>query len=78
MRTVKKDSPAAKVKCGHCGFEDSIPMTSYTVGDVLNPYPGGNDYGYCKRCQRGKTMVVIHVPQPCPTPAKGWSEIPDK
>ena len=77
MRTVPKDNKPVKIKCSHCGLEDWTELRDYQVGDRLKHYTGGGDYGFCRRCRRTDTMVVIQMPQPKQTPNKGWQETPD-
>ena len=78
MRTVPKNNKPVKIRCSFCGFDDCTELRAYEVGDVLKHYAGGGDYGFCRKCQRTNTMVVVSMPQPTQTPSKGWQEVPDK
>jgi hypothetical protein len=51
-------------------------MEKYSVGDILNPFPGGGDYGKCLKCKRSG-LVVMEVPRVEPTKPVGWSKIPE-
>jgi hypothetical protein len=76
MRTVPKNNKPVKIKCNHCGFQDCAEWRAYEVGDILQQFPGGGDYGFCGRCRRTNTMVVIEMPQIAPTPPTGWTQVP--
>ena len=51
-------------------------MEKYTVGEILQPYPGGGKYGVCLRCKRSG-LKVIEIPRIAPTKPVGWSKIPE-
>lgn len=78
MRTVPKDLKSTKIKCESCGFETMTESRGFTVGDRLIRYDGGGDYGFCGRCKRTNTMIVIEVPQPKQVPARGWVRVPEQ
>lgn len=77
MRIVPKDAKPIKIKCNSCGAEDWTELRAYQVGDVLKQYAGGGDYGFCRRCKKTNTMVVIGVPQPVQTQNPGWTRVPE-
>jgi hypothetical protein len=52
-----------------------MPMVRHVVGEVIQPYAGGGDYGRCKRCQR-TGLKVVEIPAQQPIKPKGWSKIP--
>jgi hypothetical protein len=66
----------ATVQCRTCGTTRIIPMEKYVIGDVLDPYPGGGNYGKCLKCGR-PGMKVIEVPRIAPTKPVGWNKIPE-
>jgi len=76
MRTVPKNNKPVKIQCDYCKFIDHTELRAYQVGDRLNYYTGGGDYGICKRCKRSNTMVVIEMPQPKLPEVKGWTKVP--
>jgi hypothetical protein len=78
MRTQRRDTKTVKIKCNHCGFESMTEYAQYQVGDILKAYAGGGDHGFCGRCKRTDTMVVIEMPAESPKAAPGWARIPDK
>jgi hypothetical protein len=44
---------------------------------VLNPYPGGGEYGKCCRCHRGG-LVVTKIPEPVVKKPVGWTKVPER
>lgn len=50
-------------------------MTSYVVGDIIQPYAGGGNYGRCLGCDRTGLRIIELPVQKAPAP-KGWAKIP--
>lgn len=70
-----KKYPTATIQCVHCGAQRNTVMEQYVIGQVLQPYPGGGNYGYCIKCQK-QGMRVIEIPKPVIKMPVGWKEIP--
>ena len=66
-----------KVQCPACKATRVLSMEKYVLGDVLNPFPGGGDYGRCLKCKR-TGLVVVEVPKPIPEKPVGWRSVPEK
>lgn len=65
----------AKIQCIHCDATRSTPMEKYSVGEILEPYPGGGNYGKCIRCKK-PGMKVIEIPKTKPAKPVGWAKLP--
>lgn len=66
----------ATLQCRTCEATRIVPMEKYKVGEVINPYPGGGNYGRCLKC--GRTgMRVVEVPRIEPTKPVGWTKVPE-
>jgi len=65
----------AKAKCPSCGATRPVPMEQYEIGQTLQPFPGGGNYGYCLRCKRSG-LVVVEVPKEEAKKPVGWRDIP--
>lgn len=50
-------------------------MEKYSVGEILQPYPGGGNYGKCLRCKK-PGMRVVEIPKAKPVKPVGWNRIP--
>lgn len=66
----------ATVRCLKCQATRTVPMEKYALGDVLQPYPGGGNYGTCLKCKRGG-LQVIAIPRVDPIKPVGWNKIPE-
>ena len=64
------------VQCLACRATRHVPMEKYIVGDILQPFPGGGDYGKCLKCNRGG-LRVIEIPRVGPTKPTGWRKVPE-
>ena len=77
MRTVPRNQRMATAQCKECGAKRQIPDANYTLGQMLKPYAGGGDYGYCLRCKRTGTLMIIELPPQGPIlPPTGWTKDP--
>jgi hypothetical protein len=50
-------------------------MPIYVVGDVIQPYAGGGDYGRCVFCDK-PGLRVVELPIAAANKPKGWAKIP--
>lgn len=78
----KKPPYIHKIKfvCIHCGREHEVEVHSgmnVYIGMVIEPHPGGGQWGRCRFCKKAGLRAVEEPPQPKKGPV-GWNKIPKK
>jgi hypothetical protein len=53
-----------------------VVLYNHNIGDKLNAYAGGGDYGYCFKCKRTGGLTVTEVPKPKAKTPVGWYGVP--